>query len=263
MIIAERLFSVIIVWGLLWTEISGSTYYEDVCPKDAIVDLQGGIAISNLLVYKSGLYYPPEATWEVNDTLFGCPCALKACVPLCCPLEYASNAEGDCIEDSLTPEIIRFRSKLIDEDYHEFTSNPCESVSKDLVIRTTDFGLWPDGSLHHDDFMWPLFIGSYCLSRVPNTTVREAFICHHAPSLGWNVWMLVCLSVAIFFMLSTLIVYSVVPELKNLQGWTVRSYLVSYICLMITLVAQSLMSRFGLAFNPWQFLTLGNYLLNM
>lgn len=229
MVAAEGYLPVIFVLVFLLSKTFGLVNIREWCPKDAIVDLTNDTPDSSGSVYKSGNVYLPESTWtEDGGRILGCPCLLKVCVPLCCPLEYASNSKGDCIEDELTPQIIHFRSEVTNELYYEFTSNPCKSMRKESVSRKSDFSIRKDGSIGVPDIAWPVPVGSYCLSREPNSTLREAFICQRTSDRGSNPWIVVSVIIFTFSLLSGFVVYIVQPELKNLSGMTFRRYLVTF-----------------------------------
>lgn len=248
----DRLSTVFLVAIFLFAKTSGFAS----CPDDAVVDLTDLGPDQSGSVNDSGVVFPPESTWSENGRTFGCLCDFKWCVPMCCSLEQAMNEEGSCLVDNLTLAGLTLESST--EYFDLSNSNPCNDIEQDLVLRTSHYDHLEDGSIQIREIPWPVDFGSYCFFREPETTSLSALAC---PNIGTTegtiIWSSICLTVATFFMLTTLIVYCVIPELKNLQGWIVRSYLASYVCCLILFMADDYSLRNGWDQNIYVSLLMG------
>ncbi|XP_046468473.1 G-protein coupled receptor Mth2-like [Neodiprion pinetum] len=184
---------------------------------------------------KAGEFLAENGTQFEKD----CICNWKTCLPLCCPLGQAKSESNSCVEDSLdvnlTDILLHSHGEMRLDKLHPFNLDPCGLESAHFRVSMA-FGLLENGSLYLSDYSnETVDVGMYCLYRDIESPIYSAKLCNprKSQSLPWLIGCIVCA----FFALATFIVYTVVPELRNLHGLIFRLYLASYIGCII--MAQS------------------------
>lgn len=225
---------------LLLTVTLRSVTVVEGCPKSAIVDLTNASSNSSGFVDESGGIFPFESIHSENDQTYGCICDIKACVPLCCPEGHALSAELECVEDQFTPNHSYHQEWWFHSlNYYKFVENPCKELTLLTSLRISVYYLLTDNSILIPEEERIVGLGRYCVFREPNSSSHTStLICqNYFELIDLPTCFLVSNSVSILFMLVTIVVYCVIPKLKNLQGWILRSFLASYICGLIVFTA--------------------------
>lgn len=222
MFAAKRFLTVIIVCAILLGRnfVNGS---RASCPKSAVVDLTQETPETSGDVTKSGLFFPREAVQHDDDGRFGCICDIRRCRPYCCPLGGAASLNG-CVEDKYTRIFSKFEGSLDANKFHVFVNDPCQ-LSFFEITSTKKYNRPREAPLD-------ILFRKYCVLRKVNSIEYLYGLCLDGRSLFGllfsgriHAWSLTCEIVRIFLTLITLIVYSVTPELKNLQGLLLRCYI--------------------------------------
>ncbi|XP_046629086.1 G-protein coupled receptor Mth2-like [Neodiprion virginianus] len=160
----------------------------------------------------------------------------KFTVSICCPLGTARYQES-CIEDPTNMSLPRIKDFV--EDNHNETNElwlNYRTIEKDPCIFTwmkssvhKNYHLLRNGSLCTADFaegsLWDL--DHYCIYREPGWTEYSVKVCY--PWIAENPWDMLFLVLSTIVMLIILIAYSIVPELRNLNGKIFRCYIATYI----------------------------------
>ncbi|XP_046735532.1 G-protein coupled receptor Mth2-like [Diprion similis] len=183
---------------------------------------------------EAGEFPAENGTRFENDTMLNCLCNVKTCLPLCCPLGQAKSESGSCVEDNSSPNLTDFfyshgETRL--DQLHPFNLDPCGPESANF-LGSTAFSLLGNGSLRLSDGNKTIDVGMYCLYRDVGSSFFSAKLCRawKPQSLPWIIGCVVCA----FFASATFVVYTIVPELRNLHGLIFRLYLASYIgCIII------------------------------
>lgn len=92
--------------------------------------------------------------------------------------------------------------------------------------------------------------GEYSIYRDRNTTNYWTLQCEvHPLRVVYDIWIIGCFGFAVLAALATFIVYSVVPEPKNLSRLIVRRYLASYLGCLIPVATFMTLYKFGQYFD--------------
>ncbi|XP_058800351.1 G-protein coupled receptor Mth2-like isoform X4 [Phymastichus coffea] len=222
---------------------------ETECPSEALVDVTAafGKGHERGSVWSDGVFYPEDAIVWTNGRALGCPCRTRACLSLCCVAgkchEPIDSDEGFFpIYESRTRRVNRSASV---RHFWQFAWNPCHETDRyafEPELNPGDrFELFDNGSVYqvavdslrnYTDFCVEPYDNSYrvilCFGEVgddaPNPRVHRVF------SYG--------MLISVPFLLSTFVVYMLIPDLRNLHGQTLCAYVM---CLVAAYVALSSM----------------------
>ncbi|EFN65885.1 G-protein coupled receptor Mth2 [Camponotus floridanus] len=186
-------------------------------------------------------------------------CNNNNCIQLCCPLgdrlvkEKCVRGEGNYpFPDvySYTTSDLQSENKKVDELFQLVVHDPCRETERFLL----DPNEYPDdeymflinGSLYqprHENFLKPT---SYCLAVVRDKfevtvcfdSINETEIIETNHQLTSKP---VGLIISLPFLLATFVVYSILPELGNMHGYTLRGYVGSlFVSYTVLVVLQSI-----------------------
>ncbi|XP_068994072.1 uncharacterized protein [Neodiprion pinetum] len=159
----------------------------------------------------------------------------KFTVSICCPLGTARYQES-CIEDPTNISLPRIRDFVEDNrdetnqswlNYRTIEKDPCIFTWMKSSVQK-NYHLLRNGSLRTADFaegsLWGL--DHYCIYREPGWTEYSVKVCY--PWIAENPWDMLFLVLSTIVMLIILIAYSIVPELRNLNGKIFRCYIATY-----------------------------------
>lgn len=183
------------------------------------------------------------ATDENGDVISYEVCNSSVCIPLCCELgERLVNEK--CVLDNMNNHLFpnihdnttnsSERNKTLNETFHLIVRDPCQNRGRFMLnpveYPDDEYMFLANGSLYqpnHDDVIQPM---SYCLAVVRGNKY-DVTVCFGSSSgndapvvdagqTGKPIGLLVSLP----FLLLTFVVYSVLPELWNMHGYTLRAY---------------------------------------
>lgn len=183
-------------------------------------------------------------------------CNNNTCIQLCCPLgnrlvkEKCVPGEGNySFPDvySYTTSDLQNENKKVDELFQLVVHDPCRETERFLLdpdeYPDDEYMFLTNGSLYqprHEDFLEPT---SYCLAVVQDKF--EVTVCFESISdeiIETNQLTIkpVCLIVSLPFLLATFVVYSILPELGTMHGYTLRGYIGSLFVAYTVLVVLKL-----------------------
>lgn len=173
----------------------------------------------------------------------------KACIPLCCP--YGNRMTNEkCIETNNTyrfPPLYNSNNlTLIDEtpDYRRYfhlsVKDPCigwqrYKLSPEEYFED-EFMILDNGSVYKYNKNELFRETDYCLGIILST-VFDVIICYK-DDIEINVNKVlypIGMIVSVPFLFATFIVYCLLPELKNLHGYTLRAHIASLLIAYVTL----------------------------
>lgn len=184
-------------------------------------------------------------------------CNNNTCIQLCCPLgdrfvkEKCVPGEGNYpfpdVYSYSTSDLPQSENKKVDELFQLVVYDPCRETDRFLL----DPNEYPDdeymflinGSLYqprHEDFLKPT---SYCLAVVHDkfeVTVCFDSINDEIIETNQLTSKPVGLIISLPFLLATFVVYSILPELGNMHGYTLRGYVGSLFVAYTVLVVLQL-----------------------
>ncbi|XP_018306091.1 G-protein coupled receptor Mth2 [Mycetomoellerius zeteki] len=160
-------------------------------------------------------------------------CNNITCIQLCCPFgQNLTKVKGQCIDHGknnyVLPNMYILSNKhgndSEDETINEIfvtVRDPCveKKRGREFIFANTYLFL-TNGSLFTStsEFISPK---SYCFA-ILSRDVYDVFICNYMTKLP--VYVSACLLVSLPFLLLTFIIYSILPELQNMHGYTLRAY---------------------------------------
>ncbi|XP_032664923.1 G-protein coupled receptor Mth2-like [Odontomachus brunneus] len=166
-----------------------------------------------------------------NDTI---------CIPICCELGYRM-IRGICTPDDSEYEFpeVHEMGKKVDEVFPLFVSDPCTSERYALdpsLYPEDEYIIMTNGSVYQtllDSFIDPT---TYCFGIKYNKSKYELTICFDATNttvveedVNFNeniilISIFISTSVSLPFLILTFLVYTILPDLWNIHGYTLRSY---------------------------------------
>ncbi|KYN38891.1 G-protein coupled receptor Mth2 [Trachymyrmex septentrionalis] len=204
-------------------------------------------------------------------------CENITCIPLCCPL--GKHLQITQINDTITEECVDGQvgqSNYLFPDVYEYVMNdskripigkkldqifpltihdPCQYqryVLEPEIKRNEDYLFLSNGSLYQLDIK--SVVTSYCLAIWEDDKKFDVTICFDREAEDVppeeKTSLVISLIVSLPFLLVTFVVYSILPELWNMHGYTLRGYVgslfVAYMFLvMINLIHQAVISYFA------------------
>ncbi|EZA60431.1 G-protein coupled receptor Mth2 [Ooceraea biroi] len=168
-----------------------------------------------------------------NDT----ECANSTCIPLCCPrgdrlIEETCVAgeanysfpivHGNTTNSSEIEETVD--NKTLDQMFHLIVDDPCQNgrVVLNETNNSTDneYYFFANGSLYYKEF---IDSKTYCLALV-NRDKYEVTICKPSGRPAYPMFLTAGIILSVPFLFATVVVYSILPELQNTHGYTLRAH---------------------------------------
>ena len=240
-------------WFLLVLNVGGFLLEnEKSCPSEAFIRLTFNETLNIV-----------NGSESVNETV-ECPCLTRACLPLCCPfgnrvgrnecipLDNKSDIKFPALHDPETRE--PHPGKLRIENYHVFTWDPCRGGDRYRLqpeeTAEDEFKFLANGSIYRTYQDDVIDFTNYCLGVVDEDSYSVVLCFDDMESDGSDteaansriaVAFPVGMILSVPFLLITFLVYSVIPELKNMHGATLRGYvgplIVAYTLLAVVQIA--------------------------
>lgn len=232
---------------------------EEFCPIGASVDLTNAKSNDSGFLADGGLFFPRSSARLEAGVWRGCICDIEPCIAFCPRLNTTQNGTNRVAEDfarhSAIPRVYTTNMTLVDEEtaqspdqrFRIFVWNSCQGKAAYFLEPTTydsdEFYLLENGSLFLPRTNNPvarfLDFREYCLRKRGNDTIYTPRVC--APEQSYLVTTdpfalvkYIGALVSVPFLIVTVVVYSVVPELRDIHGATLRCYLS---CLVVAYVA--------------------------
>ncbi|KAG8281704.1 hypothetical protein J6590_053692 [Homalodisca vitripennis] len=235
------------------------------------VRLENTTKFQNGSVYTGIDIYPVGSYWVDNNTVWGCPCYIKFCIPKCCPngFSFVSISNRTCADEQnksfrdlfistlASNSQIHKEHNLDTDNYLVFDSKVCDEFHDYFELETVDWSVLDNDVFDKD----PMFLGvNDCFEKIINSSniyrmhcfidekydteeeeveeeeeevkeeeeeekekeEEEEYFSNTVKELNSYIRYL---SVACLFL--TLAIYMIIPQLQNLQGKFIISYLLS------------------------------------
>jgi len=241
-----------------------NAYFDDLNKPckflDSINITDGSFDEDDDSITHDGIYYPKgyyaEYDYEfVNESYRqsvaqhwrGCTCKLKPCVRMCCPRGQILD-RTQCLNDSVydlpasaTNDGISFTRGNIFDLFHYVVGRPCYQISPsepDIYPEDTWF-LFTNGSvLFGNGPSEVLSKNNYCFNPVHiNDSIELSLMKCFEPisTISQDTWLPYGLFISVPFLVVTVLVYIILPELRNVHGKSLVCYLLGLIVGYITL----------------------------
>ncbi|KAG8230842.1 hypothetical protein J437_LFUL010239 [Ladona fulva] len=237
MVICCVLIFFIFPWiGTVFSESHEKPCEEDFSVKiDPYLPLRNGSVwdIRGATLYHNGTFWTEEEGGK--SVVRGCPCLLtRPCLRKCCPMEEVANTEGQCVkeegrkffqlnisnDDGALIGTVDAKDRfgvifgVVSECERKFHLEP-ESVPGDgYYLRASDGRL----VMYERNITYGPYY--FCYDFVPNFGDTRPFLCEPPFNIDRTAATIYpCfLLISAVFLLLTLLVYAIVPELRNLHG---------------------------------------------
>lgn len=208
-----------------------------------------------------GVYYPSylHAVYDyefVNESyrqpvaphVRGCACKLAPCVRMCCPRGqylYRTNCyTNDSVSDlsvSVTRDGENFEEEKVFEIFNYVVGKPCHEINPMEPSKYPDTDTWVlfrNGSvLLGDPPSEMLSKNKYCLNPIQyNDSIEISLMTCFIPATSTkDSWLPYGMFISVPFLVVTILVYTILPELRNVHGKSLVCYLLGLIVGYITL----------------------------
>lgn len=155
------------------------------------------------------------------------------CIQLCCPFGNVLTVQGKCVAGQdiyYFPAVSTFgnnsENKKLNELFPLTVRDPCvvQEVGRSL-LNPYIYGYLINGSVYSlfepGIFLSPM---SYCLA-ILNRKIYDVIICTKQTKMP--IYISACFLISLPFLLLTFVVYSILPELQNMHGYTLRAHIAS------------------------------------
>lgn len=156
------------------------------------------------------------------------------CIQLCCPFGNKLTWRGKCVAGQgiyYFPAVSTYGNDSEDKKLNELflltVRDPCvvQEVGRHL-LNSNIYGFFINGSLYSlsepGKFLSPMF---YCLA-ILDRKIYDVIVCN-TNQVKTPVYISACLLISLPFLLLTFVVYSILPELQNIHGYTLRAHIAS------------------------------------
>lgn len=185
-------------------------------------------------------------------------CDSNACIQLCCPLgdrlvkekcvPGGDNYPFPDVYSYATSDLLQSENKKVNELFQLVVHDPCRETERFLLdpaeYPEDEYIFLTNGSLYqprHEEFLEST---SYCLAVVRDkfevTVCFESINVETIAETNQLISKPVGLIVSLPFLLVTFVVYSILPELRNMHGYTLRGYVGSLFVAYTVLVVLQL-----------------------
>lgn len=251
----QQTLLLLFAWFNLFLLLNGLKNFDSSCPasmghflpQDELIYHNNGD-----LLYKNKIYNKNQY-WKMNNSTFICVCNNNnedddnkyPCIRKCCMNdEYLENTDKPkCIKSTSVASLIQPSNEQLSSDFNsQNISNIFKIINNrycpDKMIRLMpddspddDWILNIDGSIYAIDKIFNQ--SSYCIDWIENYNTITALICIELNNNNANnesnnkiqdIVYPIGILLSVPFLIATLIVYSMIPELKNLYGKTLMCY---------------------------------------
>uniref|UniRef100_A0A182MK93 G-protein coupled receptors family 2 profile 2 domain-containing protein n=1 Tax=Anopheles culicifacies TaxID=139723 RepID=A0A182MK93_9DIPT len=229
----------------------GDSDILDSCPVSERIDLTEGVQDADGSILFAGNTYPAgNYTTSPENRRYSCVCSLRKCVYVCCfHIEQAKCEESSLTLNRTSSNRVSWVLEEIDlrassEFWLIYATPPAWSYMPGYALQISGhegelINVGMDGSFAYGTKVYAS--RTYCINPAEDSTPHvwiketdEHFEVHRWHSLG--------MIISIPFLVATLIVYALIPDLRNIPGKSLMCYVfaltVSY--LMLVLIKRSL-----------------------
>ncbi|XP_011634444.1 G-protein coupled receptor Mth2-like [Pogonomyrmex barbatus] len=159
-------------------------------------------------------------------------CNNNICIQLCCSFGDYLTLEGKCIAGQGNysfPNVYKYKNdietKRLDQLFPMTVHDPC-SVQEfgRILLHYNEYLFLKNGTLYRgpNQLTPPT---SYCIAIVKRS-IYDVIVCNYKRT-KLPMFISACLVVSLPFLLLTFVMYSILPELQNMHGYTLRAHVAS------------------------------------
>lgn len=220
---------------------------EKFCPEEASVDLTNAKLNATGFLTESGHFFPTEIVRNEKGALRGCMCDVKPCVPICFPPrkknsteiwehEYFRNISEEIPQVYTTSSDAEDLPFEPEERFHFFVWDPCPNKIFNISTLKPNDDEEKYYILKNGSFFLPFRKGDevlsdwkkYCLLQPFSKSTYHLAVCsNYTYTLKYSFHYINYGGIAsIPFHIATIIIYSILPELRrNIHGKAFRYHL--------------------------------------
>lgn len=157
-------------------------------------------------------------------------CGNETCIQLCCPFGDHLSSTKKCVagQDNYSFPDIHLKdseNKRLDELFQLTVRDPCVlQGSAHRILNHNEYSFLANGSLYRGPGEVLFSSTSYCLG-ILDRNIYDVIVC--MKQIGFPVYMSVCLLLSLPFLLTTFVVYTILPELQHVHSYTLRVHCAS------------------------------------
>ncbi|XP_071649039.1 G-protein coupled receptor Mth2-like isoform X1 [Temnothorax longispinosus] len=158
-------------------------------------------------------------------------CDNVTCIQLCCPFGDNLTSRGKCVADGpgnySFPRVFayNFKGKRLNELFRLTVHDPCVLQGLERgQLNYHGYVFLNNGSLYLGPDTPLILPTSYCVA-ILQRNIYDTIVC--ANQIKVPIYISACLLISLPFLLLTFIVYSILPELQNMHGYTLRAHVAS------------------------------------
>ncbi|XP_035904477.1 uncharacterized protein LOC118508837 [Anopheles stephensi] len=240
------LHSVFFATQILLLSVAGSDREPSInCPLSERIDLTEGVPDSQGSVRFAGNIYSPENyTTSGENHRYSCVCAQRKCVYVCCYHIDRSKCEESSLPVNRTSSSNGWMASVLEEvDLREsrefwliYATPPAWSSMPGYALQISghEGELFNDGSFAYGTKVYAS--RTYCINPAEDS-MPYVWIKETDEHLEVHRWHSLGMIISIPFLVATLIVYALIPDLRNIPGKSLMCYVfalaVSYMALIL------------------------------
>jgi len=170
-------------------------------------------------------------------------CDNVTCIQLCCPFGNRLTIQGQCVAGWGNYSFPAMHGNDFEDKKFDklllTVRDPCivQGFGRRL-LNANEYLFLVNGSLSHLNPKTLILPTSYCLA-ILNRNIYDVIVC--TSQIKLPVYISACLLISLPFLLLTFVVYSILPELQNMHGYTLRAHVASlFITYAIMYVGQQI-----------------------
>ncbi|XP_011867536.1 PREDICTED: G-protein coupled receptor Mth2-like isoform X2 [Vollenhovia emeryi] len=160
-------------------------------------------------------------------------CDDVTCIQLCCPFGDSLTVQGKCVagQDNYSFPGVTLEDannsvgKRLNELFRLTVRDPCvEQEFGRYLLHPSGYRFLVNGSLYQGPGNALISPRSYCIAILLRN-IYDVIVC--TSKTRFPIYVSVCLLISLPFLLLTFVVYSILPELRNMHGYTLRAHVAS------------------------------------
>ncbi|KFB50581.1 AGAP006215-PA-like protein [Anopheles sinensis] len=245
----------LVVWLIVYC-FPEATGLSSGCPVSEQLDLTDGIVDRKGAIRYAGNIYPPEEylieppkSAGGSGRYYSCVCARRKCVYVCCYFVNRTNCEESSLlrlnrtvagvtRVSWAVENLQEIELRNSTDYWLIYADPpawANTLGHVLRIDGHEGELIADGSFAYGEKVYAS--RTYCINPVDgDDSMVHVWIKETDEHLEMHHWHSLGMIVSLPFLIATLIVYALIPELRNIPGKSLMCYVFSLTASYVTMI---------------------------
>ncbi|XP_049545738.1 probable G-protein coupled receptor Mth-like 10 [Anopheles darlingi] len=241
-------------WFVVMLCVSVKATTVNLCPEHESVDITNGTKDEAGRIENDGVWYNSNQYFQDGNVLRGCVCLVRQCIYVCDSEEWANDESKKLFANVSDGNGEHYRRVDLAADRRYYLILGKRNCTEEWsLIPHYDVNITSKGELKVDTYFGELISNYHQFCMLPNNNTDEFDGCYFLPEpsdLPHTLYASGFL-VSLPFLVATIVVYAILPELHNVPGMSLMSYVaslaVSYLLLALMRIDvyghQSIMCR--------------------